>query len=425
VRRIGVALGQTLTATAGEPLVLLGGDTRSSTPQICRWIAQGLVAAGCRYRYAGTLPTPAIARSVVDFGGTAGVAVSASHNPYPDNGIKLIDEQGFKWTQGAERRLEETLSGTPALSSPPSLELSIDKTVAESYLDHLIALFPEDRSLGRCAIVLDTAHGAATGLAPRLFRRLGATVTTIGDRPDGTNINSGCGSTSPEALAAATVTNGGALGFAFDGDADRVLAADQAGTVHSGDATLYLLAQWLKSRGDLDPPIIVATSMSNLGLEVALEREGIRLLRCDVGDRVVVDTLRREGLLLGGEQSGHIVHLGLATTGDGILTALLLADLTCRAGKTLSELLEGFRTFPQVLRNVRVSNMPDLNTIPSVRKAIRETENALGTRGRLLLRYSGTEPLARVMIEGADRPHVESLAAHLAEVIASSIGEEE
>jgi phosphoglucosamine mutase len=425
VRRIGMALGKTLATTAPEPMVLLGGDTRSSTPQICRWLAQGLVAAGCRYRYSGTLPTPAIARSVVDFGAAAGVAVSASHNPYPDNGIKLIDGQGFKWTQGAERRLEETLSGIPELSSPTPLDLTIDQKVAETYLDHLTAVLPEVESLRGCKIVLDTAHGAATGLAPRLFERLGATVTTLGDRPDGTNINSGCGSTRPEALAAATVTNGGGLGFAFDGDADRVLAADQKGTVHSGDATLYLLARWLKSRGDLDPPTIVATSMSNLGLEVALGREGIQLLRCDVGDRVVVDTLRREGLLLGGEQSGHIVHLGLATTGDGLLTALLLANLTCRTGKSLSELLEGFRNFPQILRNVRVSSMPDLNTIPSVRKAVRETESALGTRGRLVLRYSGTEPLARVMIEGADRPQVESLAAHLAEVIASSIGEEE
>ncbi|MDH3255759.1 MAG: phosphoglucosamine mutase, partial [Acidobacteriota bacterium] len=324
VRRLGLALGSQLAREELAPSVLVAGDTRSSTPDLCRWLAEGLTLRGTRIVYGGVLPTPAVARLVPQLGCRVGIAVSASHNPFPDNGIKIVDHHGFKWPPARERELERQLEAL-STASFPTVDLTPDPTLAEAYLANLTTVLEAERRLDGLRVTLDTANGAATGLAAKLFRRLGAEVNTLGDTPDGRNINAGFGSTRPKAMAAATAGSSSQLGFAFDGDADRVLLADEVGTVHSGDAILYLLAVWMRKRGRLEPPRLVATTMSNLGLEIALAEHDIEVLRCGVGDRVVVRTLQREGLILGGEQSGHVVHLGLGPTGDGLLTALLVS----------------------------------------------------------------------------------------------------
>ncbi len=419
---LGAALGAALREAASEPVVVMGGDTRESTVELCRWLAAGLVPAGCRIRYAGTVPTPAVAFLTRELRATAGIAVSASHNPMPDNGIKLIDGDGFKWTHEAEAALEERLAGNASPEGLPDPELEPDGALVESYVDHLITTLPGSRPLAGLEVALDCANGAASAFAPALFARLGAEVSVRCDQPDGRNINDGCGSTHPEALSQMVASSSAALGVAFDGDADRAQFADESGAIRDGDATLYLWGRALAERGELEPRAIVATSMSNLGLEVALRGEGIEVVRCDVGDRVVVETMKSRGLTLGGEQSGHIVHLGLSTTGDGMLTAIQIAFLVKESGRPLSELLAGLPRFPQTLKNVRVRRKPDLMSLPGVAEVAHSIERRLGDTGRLVLRYSGTEPLARVMIEGPEQETIERLAGELLTAIDGEIG---
>jgi len=423
------ALGAHLAATLREsspgepPRVVLGGDTRESTPALCRWLAAGLSAGGATIRFAGVIPTPGVAWLTHDLGAAAGAVVSASHNPYPDNGIKLLDPQGFKWSEEAEAALETRLATGPAEPAVDE-DLTADPELRESYLRHLAATVPRTGGppLAGLKIVLDTGNGAAASSAGELFTRLGAAVTLLHAAPDGRNVNAGCGSTAPEEMAARVVAEKADLGAAFDGDADRCILADDQGEIRDGDAILYLWATALKARGELSPSRIVATTMTNLGLERALAREGIGIERCDVGDRYVVEAMRRTGIVLGGEQSGHIVESRLTSTGDGLLTAVQMAWLVKQAGQPLSRLLAGFRRYPQVLLNVRVARKPDLTTLPRVAAAAHSVEERLGEDGRLVLRYSGTEPLARVMIEGPDQPAIEALAAELAGVIAAEIG---
>ena len=423
VTSLAAHVAATLREKSGDsPLVVLGGDTRESTPTICLWLAEGLTAGGARIQYAGVIPTPGIAWLTRELGAAAGAVVSASHNPWPDNGIKLLDPQGFKWSEAAEaaleRRLEQGAAEVPALAA----ELPADGSLRERYLSRLAATVPGDRPLAGLKVVLDAGNGAASFYAAELFERLGAEVVALHTEPNGRNVNERCGSTSPEEMAARVVAEGADLGAAFDGDADRCILADERGEVRDGDAILYLWATHLRQQERLEPPRIVATTMSNLGLERALAREGIGIARCDVGDRYVVETLQREGLALGGEQSGHIVHLGLSSTGDGLLTALQAAAIVQHAGGPLSELLAGFRRYPQILQNVRVARKPDLATLPRVAAAKRAVEERLGEDGRLVLRYSGTEPLARVMIEGPDQPTIEAMAGELAGAIRDEIG---
>jgi phosphoglucosamine mutase len=419
------ALAAELAATLHErangspPEVVLGGDTRESTPEICGWLAQGLDAGGVRVRYAGVIPTPGVAWLAKPLGAAAGVVVSASHNPYPDNGIKLLDPSGSKWSDDDEHALERRLLSWTATELPP-LEPVVEENLKHRYLDHLASTIEEP--LDGIKIVLDTGNGAASSYAAEIFERLGARVTLLHAEPNGRNVNEGCGSTAPDEMAARVVAGGAHLGAAFDGDADRCILADERGEVRDGDAILYLWALSLRDRGLLDPPKIVATTMTNLGLERALDREGIAIVRCAVGDRYVVEAMKKEGILLGGEQSGHIVERQLASTGDGLLTALQIAGIVHQAGRPLSELLAGFRRYPQVLKNVRVARKPDLATIPSVAAAVRSVEDRLGADGRLVLRYSGTEPLARVMIEGPDQPTIEAMAAELIGVIQGELG---
>jgi phosphoglucosamine mutase len=373
------------------------------------------------------IPTPGVAFLARELGAAAGAVVSASHNPYPDNGIKLLDPQGFKWSEedeaALERRLEASGSTSPIADiAEADVEPKAEPELRERYLRHLAATVPGERPLAGLAVVLDAGNGAASSYAGELFERLGARVTLLHAAPDGRNVNAGCGSTAPEEMAARVMAEGADLGAAFDGDADRCILADERGEVRDGDAILYLWATGLRAAGRLEPPRIVATSMSNLGLERALAREGIGIERCGVGDRYVVEAMLREGISLGGEQSGHIVQRDLASTGDGLLTALQMAWLLQRSGRPLSAMLAGFHRYPQVLRNIQVAQKTDFASLPRVAEAARAVEERLGGDGRLLLRYSGTEPLARVMIEGPDQPTIDALAGELAGVIAEEIG---
>jgi phosphoglucosamine mutase len=429
VTALAAQLGSLLRERAGgePPVVLLGGDTRESTPEICRWLAAGLTAGGARCRFAGVIPTPGVAFLTQQLGAAAGAVVSASHNPWPDNGIKLLDPPGCKWSAEEEAALARRLeSGPPTAVPAADPELVAEPELRELYLDHLASTVPADRPEGRpldgLEIVLDTGNGAASSYAGPLFERLGARVTLLHAEPNGRNVNEGCGSTAPEEMAARVLQEGADLGAAFDGDADRCILADERGEVRDGDAILYLWSTSLKARGALSPARIVATTMSNLGLERALAREGIGIERCGVGDRYVVEAMARERIVLGGEQSGHIVESRLATTGDGLLTALQIAWIVRRSDQPLSQRLAGFRRYPQVLKNVRVARKPDLDTLPRVADAARSVEDRLGQDGRLVLRYSGTEPLARVMIEDPDQPTIEAMAAELIGVIQGELG---
>jgi phosphoglucosamine mutase len=403
--------------------VLVGGDTRRSTGELARWAAQGLLAAGARVVDLGVIPTGGVARLVPHTSAAAGLVVSASHNPADDNGLKLIDGDGFKWSHDEEDALEARLAATP-VPAPSADQPENGRGLVGAYLDALAAVAAPDGvpPLAGLSIALDCAHGAASFVAGPLFERLGARVVLLFAAPDGSNINAGCGSTHPDALAAQLSGGGFDLGFAFDGDADRALVVDSVGRLHDGDAMMFLWASELAARGELEPRAVVATSMSNLGLERALAKEGIAVVRCDVGDRAVVEMLRARGLRLGGEQSGHLIDLARSTTGDGLLTALMIAGIVARSGAPLAELLADFRRYPQLLVNVRVTAKPDLESLPAVAAAAHEVATGLGDDGRLVLRYSGTEPLARIMLEGPDEATIRAHADRIAAAIRSEIG---
>jgi phosphoglucosamine mutase len=421
LRRLAVALAATLRADHGNPKVILGGDTRESTPLIATWLAGELEAAGVEVIYLGVVPTPAIAQLVRHQSAQAGIAVSASHNPFPDNGVKLLDSQGFKWSEAAEIALESRVwAKEPPRTTGLDGALAVDFASVAWYRKSLLAAVGPV-SLAGLRVGLDTGHGAASFLARELFEELGAQVELINAAPDGRNVNAGCGSTHPQALVELVQARGCAMGFSFDGDADRVILADGRGEVRDGDAVLFLWARDLHRQGLLPDPRIVATSMSNLGLEVALGREGIGLWRCGVGDREVVQALRAENLVLGGEQSGHIVHLGLGPSGDGLQTALHIAALCAREQLSLVDLLAGFQRFPQILTGVKVREKIPFESLPRVVAAEKAVVERLGQTGRLVLRYSGTEALARIMIEGPDRAQIEALAAELGQVLAEEL----
>jgi phosphoglucosamine mutase len=435
ITRLGYHLGRQMSASgpsaqgrSGSPRIVLAGDTRESTPTLAAWFTTGFQAGGGGGLYAGVLPTPGIAYLTRSLGLDGGVAISASHNPFPDNGVKLFDSQGFKWNRAEEQRLEAALAATDEPEFEPEFEQAneepqADRGLGELYFDHLVEALPDGQPLSGLRVALDAANGAAAPYAERLFETLGATVSVIGDQPDGRNINLDCGSTHPQALCDLVTAGDFDLGIAFDGDADRALLVDEQGTLQDGDTMLYLWALHLQQAGELDPAAIVATTMSNLGLEVALKRKGIETIRCDVGDRVVVETMRQRNVLLGGEQSGHVIHLDLGSTGDGLMTAIQLAQVVTVQGTPLSQLSAELERFPQILVNIRVARKVPFEELPSVLARARQIEEHLGDEGRLLLRYSGTEPLARVMIEGRDQSEIEGLANDLAAQIGTELGE--
>ncbi len=408
VYRIGRVLGRLAGGRAAAGIV--GGDTRRSTPEILAAIARGLAAEGVRLENAGVVPTPAVADLVRERGASFGVAVSASHNPWRDNGIKVFAADGRKLPDADEVEIERALpseTGFPAGEPVPP----VDPALAAAYRRHVRSAAGD---LGGLPVLLDCAHGAAFEVAPAIFRDAGASVDVRGAAPDGTNINEGCGALHPEALASLAASGHYRLAAAFDGDADRLVLADETGRVLDGDDVLWILARDLHRRGALFPPVVVGTVMTNIGLEQALSTIGASLVRTPVGDRHVVRAMQERGAVLGGESSGHVIQAALSTTGDGILGALSVASLLV-GGTPLSGLAD-LRKAPQVLRNLRVGRRVPLDDVVVLARAVEEAERELDGGGRILLRYSGTEPLLRVMVEGPERTLVEEIADRLCRI---------
>ncbi|MGA2752422.1 MAG: phosphoglucosamine mutase [Terracidiphilus sp.] len=419
---VGLALAHSLRKTATRPRVLLGRDTRESGPWIAATLAEGLRQAGAIVESAGVVTTPAIAFLAKTHGFQAGVVISASHNPWQDNGIKLFGADGFKLPDAVELAMEEEIlfhAAQVKVSDPSCFAPVADNAAFQGdYIQFLIDCVP-GLSLTGLKIVADCANGAAAAIAPELLRRLNrdgrAIVTLLNVAPDGRNINAQCGALHPEYVAHEVKVRRADLGLTFDGDADRCMLAGAEGNVINGDAILLIAARDLKARGMLTGDVVVATTMSNMGLEAALKHSGIRMLRAPVGDRYVLEEMQKKDAALGGEQSGHILFPHLATTGDGLLTALVVLDLIARTGKSIRALTKDLKVFPQVIVNVKVREKKPLESIPAVVDAIRAAEAELKDSGRMVIRYSGTEPLARVMIEAeseeAMRRHAETIAA--------------
>jgi len=414
------------------PAILIGRDTRESGPQIEFEFACGALAAGASVCSAGVLTTPGVAYLTRTKAFDAGVVISASHNPFQDNGIKIFAPTGKKIADGMERQMESDIAA--AIDSGVVIDCasgeaawlrdqaSNEKEYRESYIDYLATEVGRGLDLNGLRLAVDCANGAASAIAPVLFDRLGASVEVIAADPDGRNINEGCGSLHLEGLQNVVQERGLDLGIAFDGDADRALFVDAGGTLVDGDATMFILADDFKKRGMLAGDVVVATVMSNIGLELALCERGITLVRAQVGDRYVLEELLARGAKLGGEQSGHIIFPDISLAGDGLTTTIELLRAVRDSQCSLGELASRMNRYPQVLVNVRVQSKPPFETIPEIKAEADRLESDLGTRGRLLLRYSGTENLARVMIEGEDEEKINEQANQLAAIIRQKIG---
>ncbi|RMG47895.1 MAG: phosphoglucosamine mutase [Acidobacteria bacterium] len=421
IYRLGRALAASLREEGRPARVCLGQDTRESSDWIAAELARGVRDGGGEAVSAGVLPTPGLALVTRSCGFDAGLMISASHNPYRDNGVKVFDAAGSKLPDEKEAWLEKLMEGMPEPPSAAAEDVPVEPGLRERYLRHLDAC-RGSVSFEGLTVVLDTANGAATAVAPEAFRRAGAEVVTLADAPDGRNINAGCGSLHPEAMAQAVTSNSAAIGFAFDGDADRCIAASASGAVLDGDFTLFYAGCALRERGALPHDTVVATVMSNLGLELALQQEGISLRRTAVGDRYVLEEMRRGGYALGGEQSGHVIFMEHAPTGDGIQTAILLCRLWLSGAEDPEIARSRLPRFPQVLRSVPVAEKPEIEGHPVIGPAVAAAERELGREGRVLVRYSGTEPKARVMVEGKDQRQVTRIADDLAELFRTTLG---
>ena len=418
----GRSLGTYLKQTSPAAHVLIGMDTRESGPHIAAMLAAGLGNAGVSVDFAGIITTPGVACLVRQRGFQSGVVISASHNPFQDNGVKLFSSAGMKFPDAIEETLEEDIfkhRRQPAPKNPPALKA--DETLDARYLDFLRSKVIPGAKLSSLRLVLDCANGAAYKLGPELFESLGAHVIAMGAEPDGRNINADSGSLHLEGLQKRVVAERAGLGIAFDGDADRAMFVCQSGRVVNGDGILLAAARQLKSAGKLKGNRVVATSMSNLGLERVLAREGIELARAAVGDRYVLEEMLRSNNVLGGEQSGHIIFLDDSPAGDGLLTAVKIASLVSMNGR-LESLITGLKDYPQIIVNVKVKSKPPLESLPRVSRALAEAQSALGDNGRVVLRYSGTEPLARVMVEAEDDADVQRYSQSLADALRESIG---
>jgi phosphoglucosamine mutase len=419
-------LGSANGTIAGAPEVLIGMDTRESGPWIAAQAAAGIRAQGVRVRSAGVITTPGVAYLTRTGPFAAGLMISASHNPYLDNGLKVFGHSGYKLPDDEEHLMEQEifrLLENGSLPQAPPSGPTHEESLAGQYLDYLTSI-ASGAKLGGLSLVLDCGNGAAFELGPKLFERLGARVHAICREPDGRNINAGCGALHLEPLRAAVLAHKADGGVAFDGDADRAIFVDGGGNIVDGDAVLLLTARALKRSGRLKGDLVVATVMSNLGLEKALERGGIRLLRTPVGDKYVLEEMVRSGAVLGGEQSGHIIFREYATTGDGLLTALRVFETAMSAPGGLAGLTKDLEVYPQRLVNVRVREKKTLSDLPRVTEEIAACELALAGSGRILVRFSGTEPLARVMVEARDMGQVEAFSQQIAGAIRREIGEE-
>jgi phosphoglucosamine mutase len=422
---VGAALGRWVIESKQARQVVIGMDTRESGPWLAAEVAAGLARHDVTVDFAGVTTTPGVAYLAKNGPFAAGVMISASHNPYRDNGIKLIGHAGYKLPDEQEELLEKEIFAllVQGAYSPPS-PLTVDSGLDRTYMDHLAATLPG--GLGGLKIIADCANGSASVLVPELFASLGAEVHCIHCSPDGRNINLNCGSLHLDVLQRAMLEQKADVGVAFDGDADRALFVARSGKIIDGDAVLFLTGRYLKERGQLTvdghPPLVVATVMSNLGLERALCAHGIAMIRTPVGDKYVLEEMLRRGAVLGGEQSGHIIFRNYATTGDGMLTALRVFEVMRQAGAGLDELTAEIQVYPQRLVNVRVKERKPLEELPAVVAEIRAAEESFGDSGRVLVRFSGTEPLARVMVEGPELDRVELFANRIASRIRAELG---
>ncbi len=424
--KLGRAIGYRLREQHRRPKVLIGKDTRLSGYMIETALASGLVSVGADVHLCGPLPTPGIAFLTAGMRCDAGVVISASHNPYEDNGIKLFARDGYKLPDAEELALEMLLdSDELAAFRPTGTDIGRAFRVDDAagrYSVFAKGAFPKACTLDDFRIVVDCAHGAAYRVAPEVLHELGADVVPMGVRPDGTNINARFGALHPDVAAEAVVKTGAQVGIALDGDADRCILIDENGTVVDGDQLLALLGQRMMRQGTLANGTLVATVMSNLGLDRAMRDVGAQVVRVAVGDRYVVERMRADGLNLGGEQSGHVILHDHATTGDGLVTALAVLGAMVEEGATLSELAACMTRYPQVLKNVSVDAKPPLETLDAVQKAIAAVEAELGDDGRVLVRYSGTQNLARVMVEGPEQGFIEQAAGRIAATLEAAIG---
>ena len=416
--KLGWATGKVFASEDGtKPTVVIGKDTRVSGYMLESALQAGLVAAGANVKLLGPLPTPGIALLTRTQKADAGIVISASHNPYFDNGIKFFNGQGSKLSDELELQIEAMIdSPMETVDSEQLGKASRIVDAAGRYVEYCKSTFPDDLSLKGMKLVIDCAHGATYHIAPAVFEELGATTVLIGATPDGYNINDGVGSTEPAALQARVVEEGADIGIAFDGDGDRLQMVNAKGQLLTGDDVLYVLAMHRLANGDSDAGI-VGTLMTNMGLELALEAGGLRLARAKVGDRYVKELMVAEGWSLGGESSGHIICGDLSTTGDGVIAALQVLAAVRASGKSLEALASGFNPLPQVLVNVRITKGFDLTAHPAIAEACRRVESELEGRGRLLLRPSGTEPVIRVMVEGDDTVAIDALADEVANAI--------
>ena len=422
IHAFGLALAGAARHLHADPEIVIGMDTRESGPWIAEQVAGGLAEGGVRSRLAGVVTTPGIAYLTRADEFVAGVMISASHNPYQDNGIKVFGHSGFKLPDKEEHAIEQEifrLLENTAIEAQPKT-LAVDPGLGQRYIDYLLSTVGV--RFDGIRMVIDCGNGAASHLAGELFRRSGAEVHSIYCEPDGRNINLNCGALYVDHLCRVVVERRADLGVAFDGDADRSIFASASGKVVDGDSVLLIAARSLKAAGHLSGDMVVSTVMSNLGLENALARDGIRMLRTPVGDKYVLEEMVRRGAALGGEQSGHVIFRGYATTGDGMLTALRVLETVKRSGAGLDELTKDLEVYPQRLYNVRVREKKPLTELLKVEHEISASERALGSSGRVLVRFSGTEPLVRVMVEGRELAQVEDLGQRIARAIQDEIG---
>lgn len=432
IPEIALRLGKSLAHVIRDiykhnhPKIILGKDTRLSGYIFEQAISAGLTSMGADVYLVGPLPTPAIAFITKNMRADAGIVISASHNPYTDNGIKIFDRHGFKLPDKKEMLIEELiLNESDDKLSVSNIEIGKANRIDDAtgrYVVFVKKTFPENMNLEGLKIVLDCANGAAYKVAPLALSELGAEVISIGVNPDGKNINTNCGSLNPELLIKHVLTNNADIGIALDGDADRVMFCDSKGIIVDGDKILAICTKEMIDRGLLKKKEIVSTVMSNMGLEIYLDNMGIKLHRANVGDRYVVQAMKEKGINLGGEQSGHIIFLDHTTTGDGLLASLQVLAIMRRMEKSLSDLVKDIEMFPQVLKNVEISDKKPLENIPGLSQMIDDYELSLGNKGRINIRYSGTEPLARVMVEGEDITNINSIASNITDLLQQEIG---
>ena len=422
IARLGAALARALPPSGPTHRVLIGRDTRESGPWIEGELARGARSEGLYVTSAGVLPTPAIAYLTRSMEFDAGLVISASHNPYEDNGIKVFSGEGEKVDEDLERHVEALIADASWQVGPPTGPPVEHRDFVSAYIAHARTALTDVAALRRLPLVLDCANGATVTVAPRLFRELGFDVTAINCEPDGRNINLGCGSTHPALLAETVKVCGARAGIAFDGDGDRAILVDHAGGIVDGDAIMLMCARHLKRRGELRGHAVVATVMSNIGLELGLRETGIQMFRTPVGDKHVAAEIAARGLSIGGEQSGHVIFSDFLYTGDGIVTALNVLRVMAETGRDLADLARELVTYPQVLVNVRVREKRELAALPEVARAMAAVEERLAGRGRLLVRYSGTEPLLRIMLEGSNQGEIEKWAREIAETVERHLG---